>query len=199
MQSENQFGTLLKKLRTQNNMTARQLADLLFVSQPTVTRWETGERLPDIHMLPRLAECLGVEPADLLATLGTQEKPPTVLVVEDESIILRGTMDTLTRVMHKVRLYGARTMDEALQFARTTPVDIAFLDIQLGQASGLKLAEELGRIRPRTNVIFLTAYADYMPDAWRLHASGFLLKPLDEDALRRELTSLRYPLRGLNL
>jgi transcriptional regulator with XRE-family HTH domain len=199
MQSENQFGALLKKLRTQNNMTARQLADLLFVSQPTVTRWETGERLPDIHMLPRLAECLGVEPADLLATLDTEEKAPTVLVVEDESIILRGTLDTLTRVMRKVRLYGARTMDEALQFARTTPVDIAFLDIQLGQASGLKLAEELGRIRPRTNVIFLTAYADYMPDAWRLHASGFLLKPLDEDALRRELTSLRYPLRGLNL
>ena len=199
MQSENQFGALLKKLRTQNNMTARQLADLLFVSQPTVTRWETGERLPDIHMLPRLAECLGVEPADLLATLDTEEKAPTVLVVEDESIILRGTVDTLTRVMRKVRLYGARTMDEALQFARTTPVDIAFLDIQLGQASGLKLAEELGRIRPRTNVIFLTAYADYMPDAWRLHASGFLLKPLDEDALRRELTSLRYPLRGLNL
>ena len=199
MQPENQFGTLLKKQRTEKNMTARQLADLLFVSQPTVTRWETGERLPDIHMLPRLAECLGVEPADLLVTLDIPEKTPTVLVVEDESIILRGTMDTLTRVMQKVRLYGARTMDEALQFARTTPVDIAFLDIQLGQASGLKLAEELGKIRPRTNVIFLTAYADYMPDAWRLHASGFLLKPLDEDALRRELTSLRYPLRGLNL
>ena len=45
-----------------------------------------------------------------------------------------------------LKVCGARTMDEALQFARTTPVDIAFLDIQLGQASGLKLAEEqLGR------------------------------------------------------
>ena len=198
MKAENQFGTLLKKLRVQNNMTARQLADMLYVSQPTVTRWETGERLPDIHMLPRLAECLGVEPADLLDTLDAADKQPTVLVVEDEPIILKGTMDTLARVMPKVRLYGARTAESALQYARTTPVDIAFLDIQLGQATGLTVAEELGKIRPRTNIIFLTAYADYMPDAWRLHASGFLLKPLDEDALRRELASLRYPLRGMN-
>ena len=198
MQPENRFGTLLKQLRIQNNMTARQLADLLFVSQPTVTRWETGERLPDIHMLPRLAECLGVEPADLLATLDTAEKQPNVLVVDAESIILKGTMDTLARVLPRVHLYGARTADAALDYAKTTLVDIAFLDIQLGQTSGLTLAEELGKIRPRTNIIFLTAYADYMPDAWRLHASGFLLKPLDTDALRQELASLRHPVRGLN-
>jgi transcriptional regulator with XRE-family HTH domain len=198
MQPENRFGTLLKKLRVQNNMTARQLADLLFVSQPTVTRWETGERLPDIHMLPRLAECLGVEPADLLDTLDTAQKQPTILVVDDESIILRGTMDSLVHVLPNVRLFGARTADAALQYARTTNVDVALLDIQLGQPNGLTLAEELCKIRPRTNVSFLTAYADYMPDAWRLHASGFLLKPLDEDALRRELASLRYPVRGLN-
>lgn len=198
MQPKNRFGALLKKLRIRNNMTARQLADLLFVSQPTVTRWETGERLPDIHMLPRLAECLGVEPADLLAALETADRQPVVLVVDDESIILKGTMDTLARVLPNVQLFGARTAEDALQYARSSPVDVAFLDIQLGQTSGLAVAEELGKIRPRTNVIFLTAYADYMPDAWRLHASGFLLKPLDDDALRHELSALRFPVRGLN-
>ncbi len=199
MQPENRFGTLVKKLRIRNNMTARQLADLLFVSQPTVTRWETGERLPDIHMLPRLAECLGVEPADLLDTLETEDRQPVILVVEDESIILKGTMNTLSRVLPNVRIYGARTADAALQYAQTTNVDIAFLDVQLGQTNGLTVAEELGKIRPRTNIIFLTAYADYMPDAWRLHASGFLLKPLDENALRRELAALRYPVRRLDV
>ena len=197
MQPENRFGTLLKQLRMQRNLTARQLADLLFVSQPTVTRWETGERLPDIQMLPRLAECLDVDASDLLAALDTSSKQPTVLVVEDESIILRGTMDTLARVLPNVQIYGTRMADAALQCARTTPIDVAFLDIQLGQTDGLELAEKLGNIRPRTNIIFLTAFSDYMPDAWRLHASGFLLKPLDEDALRQELSSLRYPVRGL--
>lgn len=198
MQPENQFGALLKQLRIQNNMTARQLADQLFVSQPTVTRWETGERLPDIHMLPRLAECLGVEPADLLKTLDTNSRQPVILVVDDESIILKGTMDTLAHVLPHVRLLGARSAEAALGLAKTSPVDIAFLDIQLGQTSGLTVAEELTAMHPRINIIFLTAYADYMPDAWRLHASGFLLKPLDEGALRRELRALRHPMRGLD-
>ena len=199
MQPDNQFGSLLRKLRIQNNMTARQLADMLYVSQPTVTRWETGERLPDIHMLPRLAECFGVEPAELLETLETRNRQAVILAVEDESIILKGTVDTLAHVLPNARIFGVQTADEALQYARTTPVDVAFLDIQLGRMNGLRLAEELGKIRPHTNIIFVTAYSDYMPDAWRLHASGFLLKPLDEESLRRELAMLRYPVRGLNL
>ena len=198
MQAGNEFGTLLKKLRVQNNMTARQLADLLFVSQPTVTRWETGERLPDINMLPRLAECLGVEPADLLGTLQTNVRPLVVLVLEDESIILKGTMDTVARVLPHVQIYGARTAEAALQYARSMQVDIALLDIHLGRTSGLDVAKDLSALHPRVNIIFLTAYADYMPDAWRLHASGFLLKPLDETALRQELAALRHPVRGLN-
>ncbi len=197
MQANDSFGTLLKKLRTQNNMTARQLADRLYVSQPTVTRWETGERLPDINMLPRLAECLGVEPSELLATLTPPDRRPTILVVDDESIILKGTMDTIARVLPHAQIFGARTADAALEWAKDTLVDIAFLDIQLGQANGLTLASKLSALYPRVNVIFLTAFSDYMPDAWQLHASGFLLKPLDESALQRELGALRFPVRGL--
>ncbi len=197
MQANNSFGSLLKKLRTEKNMTARQLADLLYVSQPTVTRWETGERLPDINMLPRLAECLGVEPAELLATVSPPDRRPTVLVVDDEAIILKGTMDTIARVLPNAQIYGARTADAALEWANDTFVDIAFLDIRLGQTDGLTLAAKLSALYPRVNIIFLTAFADYMPGAWRLHASGFLLKPLDESALHRELNALRYPVRGL--
>ena len=197
MQSENQFGTLLKQLRIKNNLTARQLADRLFVSQPTVTRWETGERLPDIHMLPRLAECLGVEPAELLDTLAPADRRPVILVVDDESIILKGTMNTIAHVLPHTQISGARTAESALEWAKKNPVDVAFLDVQLGQPNGLVLAEELSALYPRVNIIFLTAYSDYMPDAWRLHASGFLLKPLDETALQHELHALRYPVRGL--
>ena len=107
-------------------------------------------------------------------------------------------MDTIARVLPYSQIYGARTADAAMQWAQTTLVDIAFLDIQLGQPNGLALAESLTALYPRVNIIFLTAYADYMPDAWRLHASGFLLKPLDETALQGELSALRYPVRGLN-
>ena len=53
------------------------------------------------------------------------------------------------------------------------------------------------RIRPHTNVIFLTAFPEYSLDAWDTRASGFLLKPLEVDAVKKQLAALRYPVGGL--
>lgn len=55
------FGTKLKELRMERNLSQRQLAEMMMVSNGTVGNWESGIRLPDITMLTRLAECLGVE------------------------------------------------------------------------------------------------------------------------------------------
>ena len=50
---------------------------------------------------------------------------------------------------------------------------------------------------PHTNVVFLTAYAEYSFDAWDTGACGFLLKPLSAQSVRGQLGRLRYPVRGL--
>ena len=55
------FGTKLKELRMERSLSQRQLAEMMMVSNGTVGNWESGIRLPDITMLTRLAECLGVE------------------------------------------------------------------------------------------------------------------------------------------
>ena len=72
-------------------------------------------------------------------------------------------------------------------------IALAVLDIELGTASGLDLCRELLKINPRTNVVFLTAYADYSLDAWKTKASGFLLKPLTLEDVKEQLKMLRYP------
>jgi DNA-binding LytR/AlgR family response regulator len=48
-------------------------------------------------------------------------------------------------------------------------------------------------INPRTNILFLTAYPDYSLDAWETEASGFILKPLTPESIRKQLKKLRYP------
>ncbi|MBQ5510791.1 MAG: response regulator, partial [Prevotella sp.] len=70
-------------------------------------------------------------------------------------------------------------------------VALAILDIELGNASGFDLCRTLLEINPRTNIVFLTAYADYSLDAWDTEASGFLLKPLTPDGVRQQLKKLR--------
>lgn len=60
------FGAFLSQLRREHGMTQRELAEQLFVSDKAVSKWERGLSLPDVALLPPLAELLGVSMAELL-------------------------------------------------------------------------------------------------------------------------------------
>ena len=60
-------GAMIKRLREEKNMTQSELADKLFVSDKTVSKWETGKGYPDIKLLEPLAQALGVSVAELLS------------------------------------------------------------------------------------------------------------------------------------
>ena len=63
---EQDFSERLKKYRREKNLTQQELADLLQVSNKTVSRWESGGGYPDVPMLVPLARALGVSVDDLL-------------------------------------------------------------------------------------------------------------------------------------
>ncbi len=60
------FGDFLKQKRLEKNLTQKQLAKLLFVSESAVSKWEKGVSHPDITMLPKLCEILGVTEHELI-------------------------------------------------------------------------------------------------------------------------------------
>lgn len=59
--------------------------------------------------------------------------------------------------------------------------------------TGLTLAEALTERFPMMNLIFVTAYGPYALDAYRVYASGFLVRPVSGRQLRAELAHLRHP------
>lgn len=59
-------GNTIKRLREKKGITQKQLADMLAVSDKTVSKWETGKGLPDIGIIKELAEALQVSIAELL-------------------------------------------------------------------------------------------------------------------------------------
>lgn len=59
-------GSVIRALREKRNMTQKQLAEKLMVSDKTVSKWETGRGLPDVSLLGPLAENLNVSVAELL-------------------------------------------------------------------------------------------------------------------------------------
>ena len=191
------FGEVLRHLRTEKGLSQQQLADTLYVDRSSVTRWESGSRLPDAFMIARIAECLDTDAAVLLNMTAAGAEKACVILVDDEKIILTGARPILEEAFPNASVTGFTRSSEAIEFAKKNRIDLAFLDIETGSVNGLDLCRILLEINPRTNVVFLTAYADYSLDAWSTGASGFLVKPISVEAVKAQIPLLRYPVRGL--
>ena len=187
------FSETLRKLRTAKGLSQQELADKMYVTRSTVVRWETGSRLPDAAMISRLSDILGVEVNLLLSAATQSDECPNVIMVDDRKLILTGGLPILEEVIPHANVTGFTQAQEALDYARSNRVALAFLDIELRNTSGLVLCRDLLKINPRTNVIYLTAYSDYALDAWSTGASGFMLKPVTPQGVREQLKNLRYP------
>lgn len=55
------FNINLKRIRLEQELSQKQIADFLTVSPQSVSKWEKGEALPSIDFLPKLAECLNCD------------------------------------------------------------------------------------------------------------------------------------------
>ncbi|MBQ7656942.1 MAG: response regulator [Clostridia bacterium] len=187
------FAKTLRKLREENGLTQKEFGQRLFVNHSTVARWENASRLPDATMIPRIAKCLGVEAQDLFQLAAQSEESPNVIIVDDSKVILSDGLAVLGEVLPNATITGFIWPLEAIEYAKANRVALAILDIELGTASGLDLCRTLLQINPRTNILFLTAYVDYALDAWNTEASGFILKPLTPESVRKQLKKLRYP------
>ena len=183
------FADTLKFLRTKKGL----LANLMFVNKATISKWESGTRLPDAAMITRLARTLEVDVGTLFSTASKSDESFNVIMVEDSEPILTYSLLILEEVMPNAVITGFNWPQEAIEYAKTNRVDLAFLDIELGKASGLDLCGRLLAINPCTKVIYLTAYPDYSLSAWDTDACGFMVKPLTQEGVRRQLKKLHYP------
>ena len=59
-------GKMIKELREKQNLTQIELADIIGVSDKTISKWETGKGLPDISLIESLAKALKVSIIELM-------------------------------------------------------------------------------------------------------------------------------------
>lgn len=62
----NKVGNIIRTLRLEHNLTQKQLADKMNISDKTVSKWERGLGLPDISLIPEIANFLGIDMKNLL-------------------------------------------------------------------------------------------------------------------------------------
>lgn len=80
-----EIGRFICSLRKSKGYTQSALAEMLGISNRTVSKWETGDGLPDISMLPELAKVLGVSVDEILAGKRVQAEDCAVKVEEVEN------------------------------------------------------------------------------------------------------------------
>ena len=190
------FAETVKKLREERGLSQKQLGQQVFVNHSTIARWENASRLPDAAMILRLADSLGVDANELFQLAAQSEESPNVIIVDDSKAILSDGVAVLEEVMPSATIMGFIWPLEVIEYAKMNRVALAVVDIELGAASGFDLCRTLLEVNPRTNIVFLTAYADYSLDAWKTEASGFMLKPLTAEDVKEQLKKLRYPFQA---
>ena len=80
------IGTFLKDLRKEKGLTQEQLAETLNVSRRTVSRWETGNNMPDLDLLMEIADLYEV---DLREMLNGERKSEDKMNKELEETVLQ--------------------------------------------------------------------------------------------------------------
>ena len=113
-----------------------------------------------------------------------------VIAVDDEQLSIK-RFEHIIQNENRISLIGSFTSPEdSLAFVKENTVDIAFLDIEMPGITGLELAEKILEIDPYISIIFVTAFDQYALEAFKAHAIGYLLKPLDISELSAQLDIL---------
>ena len=110
----------------------------------------------------------------------------------DEKLQLIRLLNTVKKVLPDSEILSYTNPVLAFKENENNLIDIAFLDIEMPEINGIQLAKKLKKINPKINVIFVTAYDNYALDAYKLHASGYVTKPVNEKKVKDELEGLRY-------
>ena len=114
---------------------------------------------------------------------------PSAILAEDEALLRAELRDALAALWPELEIV-AETGDgaAALSALRKLAPDVAFLDINMPQLSGLDVARAVGS---ETAIVFLTAYGEHTHDAFALGAVDYLVKPLNRSRLLVTIERLR--------
>ncbi|MBR5280379.1 MAG: response regulator [Clostridia bacterium] len=113
------------------------------------------------------------------------------IAVDDERLML-GALVNAIRVSPDIQdVAEFSDCVAALEYVAAHPIDVAFLDINMRGMGGLTLAEKILGLRPDCKIVFCTGYEEYAIPAFKLHASGYLMKPISAADVQAEIDNIK--------
>ncbi len=110
-----------------------------------------------------------------------------VVVVDDHTLFRQGLVAYVNSLHYCKVVHEAADGTELIQFMKTTPVDLVFMDLKMPQMSGIEATREALKIQPEVKIITLTMADDEhsfnMMTAAGAH--GYLLKSSDSEEIKQ--------------
>ena len=113
------------------------------------------------------------------------------IAVDDEPLMLGALTKAIKASPDISSVASFTSCEEALDFIKSNPADIAFLDINMRGMGGLSLAEKIIGFCADCKIVFCTGYEEYAIPAFKLHASGYLMKPISAEDVQGEIDNIK--------
>lgn len=118
-----------------------------------------------------------------------------LIAVDDERPVLQGLIHILEELFPQDYVHGFTGQEEALIYAgelvkKNEEIEYAFFDIMMQGMSGLELAKEFKTLSPATKILFVTGYDNFALEAFKIHARGYILKPVTKELVEEELHNI---------
>lgn len=115
-----------------------------------------------------------------------------IIYVDDERPAIENFEFTVANFQEVESLQTFQTGEDALSFAKSNTVDVAFLDMEMPGIHGLGLAKALKEVDKDIRIVFVTAFSNYALEAFGVDAVGYVLKPYTAADIRKELFKCTY-------
>ena len=113
------------------------------------------------------------------------------IAVDDEVLMLGALVAAIKASPDISEVAQFSDCDEALDFVKENSADVAFLDINMRGMGGLTLAEKIHSACPDCKIVFCTGHEEYAIPAFKLHVSGYLLKPISAEDVQAEINNIK--------
>lgn len=114
-----------------------------------------------------------------------------IAIAVDDEILMLGALAAAVKASPDIsEVFQFSGCDEALTFVKEHSVDIAFLDINMRGMGGLALAKKIIDFCPDCKIVFCTGHEEYAISAFKLHASGYLMKPVSAKDVQEEIDNI---------
>lgn len=120
-----------------------------------------------------------------------------IVAADDEALALQSLEKAIRAAKPEEEVVSFQEPEDVLEYAKEHPIDVAFLDVEMGTMSGIEVAKQLKVWYPKINIIFVTGYDKYMAQAIELRMSGYVTKPATKEKILVELEDLKHPVQTI--